>query len=443
MSRPPIVRRYPHGMADERAEPAFRSSPLFQELEQITASGDYSRFDSGAKRQHFVPRFMLAYFAEVEDGKELIYQLEVTRQEAPRRVETRLAASRRFFYGTLDDDGNRNTRVEGFLAFVESHAADALRRFLDHPGALGEADRATLSFFFALQSQRTPHGIEQIKQLGDAGTRMLLGTRLSNPATFAKDYEEVLGPAPAEDIEAQRQHMLRALEDGSVGPTEESEKAEALKNVLQIAAVLGHLIFGMDWQLIRRADAFITSERGLAIHDPAPSYPWMTQTLFSSPQAETTIPLASDACLRLRPGSGQLTIAEVGRREAEKINLRTYGWAEGYIYGRTQHLLSETRRLARHHPQDVIRRRPHHNVVVLERDPDDESLAEMHRRRGEPPYFPHEGVPHDYVLVKEGENTAKAIAFTNRKVRERAAKALGLPPGADLPGRPEMDFFGA
>ena len=113
---------------------------------------------------------MLANFAGVEENnKELIYQLDVRRRQAPVRVETRLAASRRHFYGILEEDGNRNTRIEGFLAFIEGHAAIALRRFMDDPHGLVDADRATLSFFFALQGSRTPHGVDQIKRLSDAG----------------------------------------------------------------------------------------------------------------------------------------------------------------------------------------------------------------------------------------------------------------------------------
>ena len=182
-------------MSYDRADQAFRASPVFQELEQIVASDDYSLFDSQAKRQHFDPRFLLANFAVSSNGKEWIYQLNSRERGAPRRVETHLAASRRHFYGILEEDGNRNTRVEGFLAFIEGHSAPALRQFLNDPLALEDADRPTLSFFFGLQAQRTPHGINQITQLGEAGLQMMLRTRLSDANGFAESYENVFGSA--------------------------------------------------------------------------------------------------------------------------------------------------------------------------------------------------------------------------------------------------------
>lgn len=39
-------------------------------MEEIVAAGDYSVFESEAKRQHFIPRFHLKRFARERDGRE-------------------------------------------------------------------------------------------------------------------------------------------------------------------------------------------------------------------------------------------------------------------------------------------------------------------------------------------------------------------------------------
>jgi len=65
------------------------------------------------------------------------------------RVETKSAASRRYFYALLDEEGNRNNRIEGFLARVETYAAVALRAKLSAPAS----NRATV-----LSSKPNPFG---------------------------------------------------------------------------------------------------------------------------------------------------------------------------------------------------------------------------------------------------------------------------------------------
>ena len=98
----------------ELIEEAFNESPLFVELQRLFDSGDLERLESSAKRQHFVPRFLLAHFASTRRGKELLFQLDVELGEA-REVETRSAASNRYFYASLDEQGVRNNRIEGLL----------------------------------------------------------------------------------------------------------------------------------------------------------------------------------------------------------------------------------------------------------------------------------------------------------------------------------------
>lgn len=138
-------------------ELALRQSPLFQALFEVVESGDYSLFESEAKRQHFVPQFLLRSFA-TDAAAERVHQLDVS-TGANRSVRIDEAASRRWFYAIEDEEGNRNNQIEGFLSFVESYAAEALSRLLEDPGHLSDADRGTLSFFFSLLDQRTPGAV--------------------------------------------------------------------------------------------------------------------------------------------------------------------------------------------------------------------------------------------------------------------------------------------
>ena len=182
----------------------------------------------------------------------------------------------------------------------------------------------------------------------------------------------------------------------------------------------------------------ITCDRGYAIHDPAPPVPWAAQGLLSSESVETTFPLSSNACLLLRPepASAALSVAEIDARQVEKINLRTYGWAEEYVYGETQADLVSVRRAARQRPAEVIRPLPFSQAIFIEPDPDDDSLARENLNRGWPGQLPNQtGEPRDYVVIPVGESEGPRRQMVDELVERRARKRAGLGPDDPLPGR--------
>jgi Protein of unknown function (DUF4238) len=183
-------------------EASFRASPLFQELESIIECDDWGRFDrSKAKRQHFIPLFLLSRFTSLgRNGNERLCQLDV-RTGRPRWVGPQTAASRRHFYAIDNERGDKN-RLEAFLALVEGHAAPALARLLEAPGEFSDADRATLCFFLALMNARTPGAIHRTQSMSKVLMKAMLGTQLSDSEVFARDYRKhVDGDESDEELE--------------------------------------------------------------------------------------------------------------------------------------------------------------------------------------------------------------------------------------------------
>ena len=422
-------------MATDPTERAFRESPLFQELERQAAAGEWESFESEAKRQHFIPRFLLSRFAQNDDSREFLFQLDVS-SGRPNRIAPAQAASRRYFYAILDEEGQRTNRVEGFLAVAESYAAPALDRLLDDPGALVPGDRATLSFFFALLDGRTPGGADRMAASSNAFMRMLFTTEFADTEKFAATYRKLLGEASDGAIEEFRQEVLRGLDEGRIELAD--PRAQALGLNFGAAGAAASIIHEMHWTLLRRPAAFVTSDRGLAMYDPKPRFPWSGQAWVSSPDVQVTIPLATYCCLLLDHREQATKVADAEEQHSDAINLRTYGWAGDYIYGPSQDLVARVRRLAKRRPADVVRPIPQHHVLLFEADPDDRSLADEHHRRGWPPYLVSGGVRHDYVVVGPDHNPVEAMNRVNAKVRERARKAIGLSEDDELPGRAEF-----
>jgi uncharacterized protein DUF4238 len=418
---------------------AMRESPVVSAFEEMSISGDFSALDQNpAKRQHFLSRFLLRKFSFTRDGREGIFQMKAAGRAAPQRVGLKGAASRNLLHAGLDENGELSNRNEGYIALIETHAAPALRCLLEDPDSLSPGQRATIAFFIAVQTMRTPAAAAQVTALAQTAFQNAASEMFSDREAFAERHREFYGrDAGDEEIDAFRREVIDSVREEKVRLV--GARGAAFGEGLRHAVELVPQIIAFDWTLLRAPDAnFITCDRGYAIHDPTPPVPWAAQGLLSSENTETTFPLSSDACLLLRPvpASAGLSIAEADARQVELINLRTYGWAEEYVFGETQAALVAVRTAARRRPADVIRPRPFSQAIGIEPDPDDDSLARENLRRGWPAQITNsEGEIRDYMVFEVGESEGRRRKRLDELIESRARKRAGVGPNDPLPGR--------
>jgi hypothetical protein len=283
---------------------------------------------------------------------------------------------------------------------------------------------------------RTPAAAEQMTTVANAAFKTAASEFYSDRRAFAARHREFFGEgASDEEIEQFRQAMISEIRHGRLRL---SGREAALSNALTHAIGNVPMLIEFDWTLLRAPDGFATSDRGYAIYDPTPPYPWAWQAILSSENSETTVPLSDTACLLMRPVpmGGNLTVREASAREVEAINLRTYGWAAEYIFGRTQEALVAIRAAVRRRPAQVVRPKPFNQVVLLEIDADDDALAEANRRRGWPPQLPDEkGELHDYIVIPSDKPSADLWALADDLAERRARKQAGVGPDEPLEGR--------
>ena len=417
---------------------ALKASPITAAFMEMAESNDFSRLDkSQAKRHHFLSQFMLRGFAHTHNGKDCLFQMEVKSRRAPRRVEVRTAASRHRLYSAPDEEGKSSNRNEGFLALIEDHAAPALRHLIADPMSISEGERATIAIFVAVQTMRTPAAAEQVTEIANVAFQQWSTEFYSDREAFAESYREFFGDESSDEaIEAFRQEMIAQIRDGRIRL---SGRPAALSTGLTHAIENVPMLIEFDWTLLKSPEGgFITSDRAYAIHDPKPRYPWAHQALLSSEKSETTVPLSDTACLLMRPMpmGCHLRVKEASTREVETINLRTYGWADEYVFGRTQNTLVEVRKAARRRPGDVVRPKPLVRVVLLEPDPADDSLAEENRRHHWPArLWDQNGELQDYVVIPLDEPHPDLLARVDELVEQRARKRAGVGPDDPLEGR--------
>lgn len=420
---------------------AMEASPLTAAFQEMAESGDFSRLDTNtAKRHHFLSQFLLRGFASAHSGKDCLFQMEAKSRRAPIRADVRTAASRRRLYAVPEEDGTLSNRNEGYLALVESYAAPALQRLLDDPQALSPGDRATIAFFLALQTMRTPAAAEQVTAIANAALQTAASELYSDRRAFAESYRDYFGDgASKEEVERFRQETLAQIRDGRLRI---GGKAAALSTGLIHAIENVPMLIEFDWTLLRApSGGFITSDRGYAIDDPTPLYPWTAQGILSSPNSATSVPLSDTACLLLRPlpTGCRLTVQEADEREVETINLRTYGWADQSVFARAQETLVSVRVAARRRPGDVVRPRPFAQVALLQPDPNDNTLADANRRRGWPPQLPNkQGELRDYIVIPIDQPNPELRKLADDLTERRARKRAGVAADEPFEGRIEQ-----
>ena len=416
---------------------AIEASPLMAALKAMGLSGDFSKLDrNAAKRHHYVPQFLLRGFADPADGGKRIFQMPTRSRKAPMQVGIRDAAIRQWLYRVVTPDGKQSNRHEGYLALVEEHAAPAIARLIAAPEPLQPGDRATIAFLVAFQTMRTPAAAEQMTAVANAAFQNAASELYSGREAFVEHHRQYFGAgASDEEIEEFRLDVLEQVRTGKIRVS--GRGGADFATGLAYAASLIPQIIAFDWAVLRRAGGgFVASDRGYAIHDPAPPFPWTAQALLSSPASETLVPLNDTTALLMRPGSAtcRLDVGDVDATELEQLNLRTLGWAAEYVFAKRQATLDGLRVTARRRPRDVIRPRPFCQVILLELDPDDQSLSAENTRRGWPPYLPgQDGEPRDYLVIPtdapQPELHRRADELAECRARKRLGAAAAAAPG--------------
>jgi hypothetical protein len=417
---------------------AIWESPVTLAFKEMAESGDFSRLEKNpAKRHHYVPQFILRGFAADPNDQRRLYQMPTTGSERPVLVGIRHAAVREWLYRAFDEDGKPTNRHEGYLSLIEEYAAPAIGRMLAAPGALTPGDRATIASHVAFQLMRSPAAAEQVTALANMALQTAASEIYSDRAAFAVHYREEQGAeASDEEIERFRLELLESVREGKV--------TVSGRNGADFAAAFDHandnipVILSFDWLLLRTPDGgFVASDRGYAIHDLAPRAPWAAQGLLSSQYTETLVPLCDTAALLLRPGAEmRLGEHEVSNEELMALNLLTFGWASGYVFSTSEATLDALRAAAAARPEDVIRPRPFCTVVGIERDPDDDALAQENLARGWPAYYPgRDGKLYDYLVIPVDAPHPELHRRADELTELRARKRAGLAPDDPVEGR--------
>lgn len=331
---------------------AADAEPLFVRHLLEIAEGKKSLPVAAARKQHYVPSFLLARWATPQNRDGALCALTVGTGDVAKRKPGKVALQKDLY--TLDKGTESiNLVIEAFLGIVERHAAHAIKRVAAAPQTVSDNDRWTIAYFLAIQQGRTPPGLEQHRSVARAAAEQALHAFFKDKAAVARHYREKVNPAAdMAEIRAFAISEIRAFQDGkrTIELPEEAPFQAMLMTVGQNALV----VVQMQWALLTAGEEFIANDRGLAMWDQnlpeTGGNAWM-----SSPQAETTVPVGPTACLKITPGRESFKVEPADAALVAEINLRTYGWADTAIFGTNEQALRDVHAEAQTHPTSVPR----------------------------------------------------------------------------------------
>jgi hypothetical protein len=246
---------------------------------------------SKVKRQHYVPRFLLAGFAG-EDGKLSVFGRE---RGCWFRAEPENVAVQRYYHAERTEAGEIDTqRIENELSQIEGDGSSVVRDLLS--GKKPTADqRNAFALFLTSQDFRSPRKRQDYAD-------MLLGIEHhkleKNTVRSVEDYTRVIKQAS----DVTKPFDASALSNGSELTVDEngivSVGFEATIRALQAAKHFAPIVAEMDWRLLRAPSGtgYVIGDSPVQLYEEPSTLEMHTGPGYWRPGSNIAMPLTSEVC---------------------------------------------------------------------------------------------------------------------------------------------------
>ncbi|HTU13672.1 MAG TPA: DUF4238 domain-containing protein [Solirubrobacterales bacterium] len=314
-----------------------------------------------AKRHHYVPRFLVARFANPAGPRGTLVQLDRGTGRALRTSPTNAAVIGHYYDFTTGGDDFPVDGVEDVLGIVEGATAPLIAGLATPNAVLGDEDRLTLALFVAFLFLRVPSQRAWLRLIDERAGKKMVRDMAEQPEIFQIAMKEIGEPADEED----RRRLIESLDRGGIEFKAPPERQ--LTMMMGLAIDLAWEIAAMSWSILRtpKTGRFVLGDSPVTMFDPTLKPP-RGNALRSSEKAETVVPLDPNFALAIRPVGDEFDEQILGNSELLDINLRTYAWADRWVFGFSQNDLTGLRAQAKRRPSRVAVRRPLPPAVVLD-----------------------------------------------------------------------------
>jgi hypothetical protein len=301
---------------------------------------------------------LLRRFAEPSGKRKgLVWRLDRVSGQ-PQPVAPKYEAALPHYYRLEYPDGTTDSRPEDLLASIENGTGPILQR-LERGDKPTDADRAWLALFVVLQHRRTPVVRRWFKFLDEVASSLMTEVSVANSESFHRRARTAEPDMSFEEVEEMRLELLADLESGRI-TMESTPSREVATMFIAADKVAETLVVNFSWAVLRApvAKQFVLPDMGITIYDPTPRNPAGGRAFASSPNAETVMPVDPSFAVALSPGPPVWEDVELDDAAVEDVNLRAYAWSDAAVYGQSQKVVTDLRRLSRRHRERVGKFKP-------------------------------------------------------------------------------------
>jgi hypothetical protein len=283
------------------------------------------------KRQHFIPILHLKHFAGSDpQGQVWTYDAETS---AVRSAVPKETAVQSHFYSAEGDDGAMDTRIEEYLATVESYATPVYEGLLRGEIPKGSQARADFATFLALMYVRTP----TMRRMHGEGYGRFLQTLVYAHALDDRIFERTIKGYERERGEPLDPETKKRLRSDMLDPSGYALEIPKEKTfgALNAAEKLAPIFYKMRWSLVVAEHGyFVTSDNPLVrIVKPRPYHRMYGDHGFLNKTAEVSLPLSPKVLLLLSWDETALERGALGRKHVTALNRVRAVYCERYLYG--------------------------------------------------------------------------------------------------------------
>jgi hypothetical protein len=217
-------------------------------------AGEASLPNCEGSRHHYVPQFLLKRFR----GRSKLYEFDKQTGEA-KETTTKEAAWDKDLYKVVSKSGDHDGVIEGFFSLAEGFASEALDGLVRDGESLIEHDRSDLAFLAAIQEQRAPGFLDELKI-------MLRHAALTESVVYLTNIK---GKRRKEAVETRDAILAGRI---MLEPPDQ----EALVQATQLLVATWLTISILPWTVLKAKPPyrFVCSDRPLTMYDLTPPYPW-------------------------------------------------------------------------------------------------------------------------------------------------------------------------
>ena len=314
-----------------------------------------------ARRHHVVPNFLLSRFALPASSKGVLHALDKHTGRVIASSSANVTVKKDFY--VLPDDpelgGYDRDLPEQDFARIEAAAAPIVREIVAGDARLEVFERrATMAMFISTMRARTPREREQFSQSSEVSLNELAREAGADPQRL-REYLRKTGEDDSDQaVGAFAVRIKDAWESGDLKILTPPDRS--LGTLLEVAAHMTATIDELAWWLVRSApeQPFVISDCPVAMFDAA-LRPGRGNAFRSSPIAQTTLPLDPGACLLLDSSDSYFKErGPIDSEEVENINMRTYAWADRWVFAGQPDTLTALHERALADPQLMERIEP-------------------------------------------------------------------------------------